>query len=141
MIPVRTEGQRTSRIDLKFRAPNWDYVPGSYTDGSAIETDGVWAPPTRMPEFIGCAEFGSLGAKERSNCTVLVVPDDVQGASKALVDELVKAARRGVFPVQPTTTKDKCVFLPISIKISYCRNSSVQVFEAVQVFPNLFYPI
>ena len=118
---------------MQFRAPNCEYVPGRHSKGSVIGADGVWVPPTKMPDFIGCAEFGSLGAQERSNCTVLVVPDDFQGANKSLVDALCAAAKRGVIPAQQETAKDKCVVLPTSFKGQYCRNSAIHGFEAVEV--------
>lgn len=107
---------------MQFREPNSEFVPGGMKHGAFTREDGTWAPSTKMLDFIDCVKFGILLSHEKSNSTVMDVPDDPHDTIKPFNEELVNDARRGKFPMQPATAKNKCVTLLSSFHGSYFRN-------------------
>ena len=98
------------------RCPNWVLKSGfmiHHPDGSR--------PPTRMPDIVDCAEFGTAGLKDRSGCDYQILPDYLQGSIILMVNKYVRLASEGLFPTQKRSVMNQCPPLPMAFGGKDCH--------------------
>lgn len=113
---------RNAYVDNQRRPPNWVFRTGALkkTVNGTIQ----------RPDFIGCAQFGQVGVRDRSGCDIRPLPSHLQGASSAYVNQLVLHAVNGTFPRDPLAGSSPCKPLRRSHLGKHCENH-VHGFEAV----------
>lgn len=109
--------QRDIYSSLQRRIPNWEMRIGKVRGGSSSCTT-----TSKSPDFIGCSEFGRPGITNPRICRRVVLPADLQGTDKRIVDALVAEARQGIFPEMEQIQRNMCDPVSMQYRGRHCPN-------------------
>ncbi|MEM7299127.1 MAG: hypothetical protein AAF391_12780, partial [Bacteroidota bacterium] len=107
------------------RSPNWAFRVGKKVTHTSPSPQ---AQGTKLPDFIGCKDFSIFGKRSISSCSLVSLPNELQGADPVLVNKIASDARMGIFPT--TTVKNICSPVPFGYTGKHCP-SNIHGYEAV----------
>lgn len=132
-IEDRKDREKYSHIQR--RKPNWVFHRGKLIYHTRIETGNSDNCSSRLPDVIGCEDFGTHGITTKGCCTIKPLPTQLQNANENLVDEIVGSERQGIFPKANDFTSNMCDALPVRYTGLHCPNA-IHGFEAVPLKKN-----
>ena len=121
--------------DRQHRAPNWRLVKGKHIARKIkVIRSGVHdllnIHSSRLPDFIGCAEYRNLDESVSKCCSRLKLLADLQDCDLWRVNKLISDSLKGNFPPPFPSQVDRCPALTVSTRAEFC-GSQIHGYEAV----------
>ncbi|KAI0557146.1 hypothetical protein FGB62_336g025 [Gracilaria domingensis] len=97
-------------------AQNWVFRVGkmSYKKDLSGRAAG-----SKLPDFMGCSDFGNEGVRDPKKSSLVKLPPHLQGANPHLVGSLVALAQHGIFP-ESRAGSGNCPPYPLSSRGKFC---------------------